>query len=203
MFKTFPQSFFERDPVSVAKDILGHFLVRRVQDSFLVGKIVEVEAYLDESDPASHAAAGMTERSKIFWGPGGRAYVFVIYGIHHCLNVITMPKGEPGCVLIRAVEPVIGIEIMRRNRGGRDGVELTNGPGKLCSAFDIDLSFNNMDLTDLKSTLFIARNLEIHEGSFEIGVTPRVGISKGTERMLRFFIQGNPYVSRAYFSKKK
>jgi DNA-3-methyladenine glycosylase len=185
--------FYARDTVSVAKDLLGSYLVRRIGKEVLVGKIVEVEAYLGEHDPACHASAGKTERTRIFWGRPGLAYVFLIYGLYHCLNAITLPEGQAGCVLIRALEPQRGLRRMVLNRYGRDGKQVTNGPGKLCQAFRIDLSLNGTDLTNEQSQLYIAKApLE----KFEIKITQRIGINKAAEEPLRFAISNNSYVSK-------
>jgi len=188
-----PIDFYERDTGTVAKNLLGCYLVRRIESEMLVGKIVEVEAYLGENDPACHASTGITERTRIFWGRPGVAYVFLIYGIYHCLNAITLPEGQTGCVLIRAVEPQQGLELMIRNRFGRDGKEVSNGPGKLCQSFRIDLSLNGIDLTTKESPLYIA---EGSSANFEIKITPRIGIRKASKELLRFAIADNPFVSK-------
>jgi len=189
----YPIEFFQQDTIQVAKDLLGSLLVRQIGDEKLVGRIVETEAYLGENDPACHASAGKTPRTEIFWGRAGVAYVFLIYGIYYCLNVITLPEEEAGCVLIRALEPIMGIDRMRRNRGGSGDRELTNGPGKLCQAFEIDLSFTGTDLTDSNSALYIAKR---DSSNFAIETTSRIGITKATDELLRFTIKGNRFVSR-------
>lgn len=149
-------------------------------------RIVETEAYLGLSDEASHAWRGPTPRTKVVFGPPGHAYVYLIYGIYNCLNFVAEPEGSPGCVLIRALEPIAGVE------------SETNGPGKLTRAMGIDLRHNGADLT--------RGSLIVHEPAaaeaFEIGVSPRIGIAKNPDWPLRFFISGNPFVSRNATLKK-
>lgn len=193
------QEFYLRDTVEVAQSLLGCFLIRVVQsgnaDEIKVcgGRIVEVEAYLGESDPACHAARGVTRRTEIFYRAGGIAYVYHIYGTHHCLNVITLPSGKAGCVLVRAVEPIFGIEEMANCRGISPErlYDLCSGPGKLCQAMGIDVGYNGCDLR--VSNLLILASLN-NERSVMKG--PRVGISKAVDWPLRFWIEGSPWVSR-------
>lgn len=188
-----PIEFYEKDTITVARNLLGSYLVRNIGNERMVGRIVEVEAYLGESDPACHASAGITERTRIFWGRPGVAYVFLIYGIYHCLNAITLPEGKAGCVLIRAIEPLSGIEKMVSNRYGRDGREISNGPGKLCQAFEINLSLNGTDLTSRNSPLYIAMG---NVQGIEIEITKRVGITKAADQHLRYVIKGNQFMSK-------
>lgn len=191
-FKPLPRSFFERDTIEVAKNLLGKQLVRRTEDGVMVAKFVEVEAYLGESDPACHAYVGVTPRTAVFFGKAGVAYVFVIYGIYHCLNVITLPEPQAGCVLIRAVEPVSGSDLMKRNRQVNDEISLTNGPGKLTKSLLLDRSHTGIDMTDSESGLLIT---EGENSDFDIEVTKRVGINKAKDELLRFYIKDNPFVS--------
>jgi DNA-3-methyladenine glycosylase len=188
-----PEHFFARDTVEVAQDLLGQDLLRRTTRGELRARIVEVEAYLDEDDPASHAAAGKNSRARIFWGPPGRAYVFLIYGLHHCLNIVTRPKGQAGCVLIRAVEPLKGLDLMRQYRPNQINKNLTNGPAKLCQALNIDRAQNGMNVTLPQSELQVIMGLV---PNFKMEITPRIGIGKAKDKMLRFAISGNPYVSK-------
>ena len=154
-------------------------------------RIVETEAYLGLSDEASHAWRGPTPRTKVVFGPPGHAYVYLIYGIYNCLNFVAEPEGSPGCVLIRAVEPVKIAPIT--------GIESeTNGPGKLTRAMGIDLRHNGADLTRGSLTVREPAAAE----AFEIGVSPRIGIAKNQDWPLRFFIAGNPFVSRNVTLKK-
>ena len=154
-------------------------------------RIVETEAYLGLSDEAAHAWRGRTPRTEVIFGPPGHAYVYLIYGIHDCLNVVAEPEGSAGCVLIRAAEPLTGLASMRQRRLV-DGLEkLTNGPGKLTRALGIRLRHNGADLT---RGVLTVREPE-HEKPFEIGVSPRIGITRNVDLPLRFFIAGNRFVS--------
>lgn len=177
----------------MARALLGHYLCHESDDGLIAGLIVETEAYLSQNDPASHAARGMTKRNKTMFGPAGRAYVYFIYGKHYCLNVVTGEEGQGEAVLIRAVQPLIGIAIMHRRRGSACPViNLANGPGKLCSAFAIERDLDNHDLA--QKPLFLAYN-EAHDDQTRIVATPRVGLSMACEKPLRFIISGNRYLS--------
>jgi DNA-3-methyladenine glycosylase len=179
--------------------LLGKVLVRDVADSRLIGRIVEVEAYLGESDPAAHAFAGNTARTSVLFGPPGFAYVYFIYGNHYCLNVSCERQGKAGSVLFRALEPLLGIEEMARARNialplaRRDLVKLTSGPGRLAQAFGITRARDNgIDLTSPGSSLWIG------EDGFRarnICITPRIGISKAADQLLRYVLDGNAFVS--------
>jgi len=187
------QDFFERDTVTVSRDLLGRRLVRVLDDgSHLSGRIVETEAYYGEGDPPSHASSGRTGRSKIMWDKPGLAYVYLIYGIHIMLNVVTEPEGTPGAVLIRAVEPLEGLSEMEENRGGVDKDELTDGPGKLTRAFRIGMDMNDEDLLN-SGKLWLSRGNDIEEN--QIDTSGRIGVSQGKEEQLRFFLTGNRFVS--------
>lgn len=194
-YRVLDRDFFDRKAVEVARDLLGKILVRSRRDEIIAGKLVEVEAYLGEQDPAAHAFAGRTERTKILYGEPGHAYIFKIRG-YYCLNAVAEEKDSPGCVLIRAIEPIIGIGEMRKLRGGRviKDVDIANGPGKLCQAFDIDLSLYGTDLTSQNSPLFIAEPID--KGEFEIETSKRIGIAKAAGWELRFTIKNNKFVSR-------
>jgi DNA-3-methyladenine glycosylase len=196
-WKPLPRDFYDRDPRRVARDLLGTILVR----GSLAGRIVETEAYLGLNDPAAHAVAGRTLRNFVLWGPPGRAYVYFIYGNHYCLNVSCLPEGRAGCVLIRALEPIAGLDRMARNRDLDLAVLtsparlrlLTSGPGRLCEAFAITRSRDNdTDVTIRDSSLFIA---ESDLPRPRIAATPRVGITKAAAHPLRYLIRGNPFVS--------
>ena len=157
---TLLRSVFERDTETAARELLGCRLVRRIGGRTLAGIIVETEAYLGERDLGCHSARGRTSRTEVMFGPPGRAYIYLIYGMYHCLNVVTCPEGEPEAVLIRAIRPVAGEDIMSANRVTRSGrritgAGLTNGPGKLCQAMEIDLSLNACDLCDPNGALSI------------------------------------------------
>lgn len=202
-----PRSFYNRDPREVAPDLLGKIVVRVIGRATLAGRIVETEAYLGTDDAAAHAAAGKTARNAVLFGPPGHAYVYFIYGNHYCLNASCMPEGDAGCVLIRALEPLSGIEAMARNRGiphpaqnrGRMGRPqaglrlLTSGPGRLCEALGITRpKHNGADLTSSASGLYIADEGFRPE---HVATTVRIGITKAAAHPLRFFITGNPFVS--------
>ncbi len=182
------RSFYLRGTVEVARDLLGKILVHGPTS----GIIVETEAYLGGDDLASHSAAGLTARTRVIFGPPGHAYVYLSYGVHDCLNIVAEREGTPGCVLIRALEPLEGRELMRERRpGARSDRELTSGPGRLTRALAITRANNGHDLT---SGDLVVRS-DRRESSFEIGVTPRIGISKCMDWPLRFFIKGNACVS--------
>ena len=196
-----PREFFNRDVVPVARELLGKLLIRRERRSLLAGRVVEVEAYLGEDDPAAHAYAGQTARNFVLFGPPGHAYVYFIYGNHYCLNVSCTPEGHGGGVLFRAIEPVFGLEAMVRARG----IELpesprptqlrliTSGPGRMSEALDITRQRdNNKDLTSNKSDLWLADDGFRPE---RVIASPRIGITKAVERPLRFSIAGNAFVS--------
>lgn len=191
-----PPEFYNRDPQVVARELLGKVLVRREHRAVLAGRIVETEAYLGTNDPAAHAAAGRTARNDVLFGPPGRAYVYLAYGNHWCLNVSTLPDGTAGGVLFRAVEPLIGLAEMAKARGvdGRIARLLTSGPGRLGQAFGVTRARDNgKDMTDPSS------NLVIVDDGFrpqEIEVTTRIGITKAVEHPLRFVVAGNGFVSR-------
>jgi DNA-3-methyladenine glycosylase len=196
-----PRSFFSRDPRVVARELLGKLVVRRERRKLLAGRIVEVEAYLGAEDLAAHAAAGRTPRNAVLFGPPGHAYVYFIYGMYYCLNVSCLPDGEAGGVLIRALEPVAGLEEMAKARGlrslnfqsVRDLRKLTSGPGRLCEALDITRPRDNgKDVTSPRS------DLQMMEDGFRAGkiaVTPRIGIVKSAGLPLRYVITGNQFVS--------
>jgi len=193
------RAFFARDPRRVARELLGKVLVRRSGHGLLTARIVEVEAYLGENDPAAHAAAGQTARNAVLFGPPGHAYVYFIYGTHYCLNVSCQPEGKGGGVLFRALEPLSGIEPMARARGvpiarPRDLQKLTSGPGRLSQAFGITRARDNgCDLTSSAGRLWIG------DDGYRTGVirlTPRIGITKAADRRLRYFLAGNAFVSR-------
>ncbi|HKF23544.1 MAG TPA: DNA-3-methyladenine glycosylase [Candidatus Angelobacter sp.] len=197
-----PRSFFNRDPRVVARALLGKLIVRRRGSNLLAGRIVEVEAYLGSDDLAAHATAGRTARNAVLFGPPGHAYVYFIYGVHYCLNISCLPDGEAGCVLIRALEPVAGLEQMARMRklkglnfeSARDLRKLTSGPGLLCQALSITRARDNDK--DLVSTRSDLRVMDDGSRAGKIAVTPRVGIVKSAEMPLRYVLAENLFVSR-------
>jgi DNA-3-methyladenine glycosylase len=197
--KGLPPDFFNRDPRRVSRDLLGKLLVRREGRMQLIGRIVEVEAYLGTGDPAAHAAAGRTVRNDVLFGPPGHAYVYFIYGNHYCLNVSCLPDGVPGCVLIRALEPVGGIEEMAHARGvsmqrAADLRKLASGPGRLAEAFGITRERDNgKNLTSADSDLWIGDDGYCVR---RVLISKRVGITKAAELPLRYVIAGNEFVSQ-------
>jgi len=183
------RAFYERETVQVARELLGKVLVH----GETAGRIVETEAYLGGDDLASHSARGVTERTRVIFGPPGHAYVYFIYGMYECLNLVAEPAGKAGCVLIRALEPLYGIDVMRLRRpGARKLEDLASGPGKLTLAMGITRSQNGMDVTRGEFAVREPRD----EAQIEIVVTPRIGISECADWPLRFLIGGNRFVSR-------
>jgi DNA-3-methyladenine glycosylase len=187
----FPASFYERSTAEVASALVGAWLVHGPTG----GVVVETEAYLGPEDAASHARSGPTPRSGLMFGEPGRAYVYFVYGNHHCLNVVAHLRDQAGAVLIRAIEPRLGLEFMRARRGSCSERHLTRGPGRLCQALGIDGSFNGRPF----------RGADLLLGPAPVGQAapvgrlrsgPRVGITRATRDPLRFFLEGNPNVSR-------
>jgi len=187
-----PPEFYDRATEVVARELLGSVLEHRSPDGVASGRIVEVEAYLGPHDPASHAATGLSERNRHLHGPPGTAYVYFIYGMHYCVNTVTREEGHGSGILIRAVEPLSGIHLMRRRRRGAADRELTNGPGKVCQALGIDAVLGGTRLD--RGALRVLRGTPIADG--EVVVASRVGISKAADWPLRFMIRGNRWVSR-------
>jgi len=191
--KKLPRSFYLRPTLTIAGDLLGKYLCRRTGQKVLVGRIVEVEAYLGEKDPASHAYRGRSRRNEVMFRKGGHLYVYFTYGMHFCSNVVTEEEGIGHAVLLRALEPVKGIELMRRNRKAATPAGLTNGPAKLCQAFGITRSENGVDLCGTE--IWLARDAGTRK-SVRSARSPRIGISEGKEHRWRFFEKGNPFVSQ-------
>lgn len=191
--KPLPRSFYTRRTVTVAKALLNQNLVRVIRRAVLIGRIVEVEAYGGLDDPASHAYHGPTPRNMPMFGQPGHAYIYFTYGNHYCLNVTTPRDGIASAVLIRAIEPLKGLDMMKRLRPDVAEQQLTNGPGKLTKALGVDKSLNEVDLTK-KGPLYVSKGAEGPE--FTIVRSPRIGITLGVERLWRFYIKSNQYVSR-------
>jgi DNA-3-methyladenine glycosylase len=191
-FPPLERSFFDRDPVRVARDLLGTRLVRTRGRSVAAGRIVEVEAYLARDDSANHAFRGRTPRNASMFGPPGHAYVYAIHG-RFCLNAVTETDGVPSAVLIRAVEPLAGIAVMQRRRGTMRLADLTRGPARLCEAFAIDPTFDGWDLT-LGRRLWIARDPEFEPA--HIATSVRIGVTSAHDLPLRFYLPDSPHVSR-------
>ena len=185
-----PRAFYARPTVAVARSLLGCYLVHESPDGSVIGRLVEVEAYCGPRDPASHAFR-RTRRSEVMWGRPGTAYVYLSYGAHACLNVVTEPRGCPGAVLLRALEPVRGIALMQGRRGSDDLRRLASGPGRLTEAMGITLAQNRADL--VTGPLYVAGGAFPREA---IVATPRIGISAATEQRWRFVVRGSPFLSR-------
>lgn len=190
--KPLSPSFFERTTIEVAKALLGCILLHKTKEGITSGKIVETEAYL-QNDPASHSFKGKTLRNAVMFGPAGNAYVYFTYGMHYCFNVVTQKGGMGEAVLIRALEPLQGIELMKTRRGITNIRQLCNGPAKLAQALAIIKEHNGMSL--FKGPLRIC--IPESKPSFKIVQTRRVGISQGKSLHLRFYVEGSEFVSRA------
>lgn len=192
-----PRSFYDRETEIVARDMLGTVLECETADGVASGIIVETEAYLGEHDLACHAAAGRTARTEHLYGPPGISYVYFIYGMYWCFNAVTREEGAPSAVLVRAVEPLDGLPLMHRRRPRiKNDVELTNGPGKLCTALGITGAHTGKSLQ--------RKPLVIREGqgisSRDIEITARIGITKSADWPLRYVVRGNRYVSKGKVS---
>lgn len=195
------RNFFDRDARVVARELLGKLLVRCEGRSLLAGRVVECEAYLGPEDPAAHAFIGKTERNAVLFGPAGHAYVYFIYGNHYCTNASCMPAGNGGGVLLRALEPVIGVEAMAAARGVQLSAGprtsqlrlISSGPGRLSQALAITRARDNgKDFTSTRSDLWFADD---GYAVPQVRATPRIGLTKAADRPLRFIIAGNPFVS--------
>ena len=181
--KPLPREFYARPAIEVAPELLGRYLVRTVAGEERVGRIVEVEAYLGAHDRAAHSSKGVTPRTRVMFGPPGHAYVYLIYGMHHCMNVVVDREGEGAAILIRALEPVHGIDAR------------TQGPALLCKALDIDRRLDACDLSGPE--LYLAEPDTMP--AFKVARRPRIGVDYAgawARRLLRFYIQGNSCVSR-------
>jgi DNA-3-methyladenine glycosylase len=196
--KKLERNFYKRELLTVARDLLGKYLVKEGGQSKYSGKIVEVEAYDGRTDQAAHTFRGKTPRNEIMFGEGGYFYVYFTYGAHFCCNVVTGNEGEGTAVLIRAVEPVEGIDNMIMNRYGRlylkneaEVYNLTSGPGKLCQAFAIDRKEYGLDLTG--DIVYILNNRRVPDK--EVASGRRIGINKSVELPWRFYIKNNAFVS--------
>ncbi|MFO1488068.1 MAG: DNA-3-methyladenine glycosylase [Verrucomicrobiota bacterium] len=196
-FAPLPRSFYQPSAKVVAPRLLGHWLVRNTPDGPVGGPIVEVEAYL-KNDPACHGAPGPTDRNRVMFGPAGYGYVYLIYGLHFCVNAVCRSEGVAEAVLIRAIEPALGKDFMQRQRPSPAN-QLTNGPAKLCAAMNITRELDGVDLCDASSRLFIAENpgwKKFRRENGPVVVTPRIGITKAADLPLRFLLSGSRFVSR-------
>ena len=184
--------FYDRPTELVARDLLGAVMQCTTPAGVTCGRIVETEAYLGPDDPACHAAAGLTARTTHLFGPPGLAYVYLIYGMYWCFNAVTRERGHGAAVLVRAVAPVRGVELMRRRRPkARADRDLTNGPGKLCLAMGIDGTMNG---TSLRDGPVVIRAGEAYADD-DVVVTPRIGITQAAEWPLRYLVRDDPFVS--------
>ncbi|MBI4387793.1 MAG: DNA-3-methyladenine glycosylase [Candidatus Omnitrophica bacterium] len=209
------KSFYERDTRIVAFELIGKILVFEKENVLLRGRIVETESYLGSEDPASHAYRGVTPRNRVMFGPAGFSYVYFTYGFHYCLNIVTEKEGVPGAVLIRAVEPLEGLEMMKRQRSNHDFYQLTNGPAKLTQAYGIGREHSGLDITQpgfhvegdrsLGTRSMGNGNLKTNGASqamLWVGVSPRIGIREGKKLLYRFFLLDSPFVSGLSVGKR-
>jgi len=193
-----PEKFYIRDVHQVAEELLGKLFVRHIGKKIFAGKIVEVEAYDGSIDEAAHTFGGKTKRNEVMFKRGGLLYVYFTYGMHFCCNVVTGKENEGKAILMRAFEPLEGIELMAQNRFGKKTIgekellNLTNGPAKICDAFQISRSNNGTDLTG--SEIFICNAPKIAKNKIE--TSARIGIKKSVDLPWRYYIKDNPFVSR-------
>jgi DNA-3-methyladenine glycosylase len=193
MARILSRDFYDRDTEIVAREMLGTILECTTDEGTASGIIVETEAYIGEEDPACHAAAGRTRRTAPLYGKPGMSYVYFIYGVHWCFNAVTRAEGLPSAVLVRALQPLKGIELMRERRGPKiSEVNLTNGPGKLCSALAIDGSMNGLPLQ--RGRLVVRAGTPVPAS--DIVTAKRIGITKAADWPLRYYIRNSEYVSR-------
>ncbi|HOA96168.1 DNA-3-methyladenine glycosylase [Acetivibrio saccincola] len=196
------RDFYERDTLEVAKELLGKYIIRVSEEGTTVGKIVEVEAYIGPLDAAAHTYRGKrSSRTEVAFGPGGHGYVYLIYGMYHCFNIVTNVQGKPEMVLIRAVEPVEGIELMKKRRNTEVLKNLCSGPGKLCQAMDITKKLHGIDLCG--DNLYLLDNEKVREE--DIIFTPRINIDyagEAKEYPWRFLIKDNKFISTLKHVKK-
>lgn len=192
-----PASFFLRPTLEVLDDLVGTVLVRRSKEGLTSGIIVEAEAYRGEDDPASFAFIGRTKRSEMLYKQPGKAFVYLTYGIHYLLNIITEKEGFPAAILIRAIEPLEGISLMKKRRKDEDLLNLCSGPAKVCQALGIDLVMNDVMVTSSRSPLFIKERNIRNKGHIELVRRPRIGVSEGKDRLWRVYLKGSPFISFA------
>lgn len=203
------KSFYQQPTVKLAKELLGKILVCNDGKKLLAGKIVETEAYLYENDPACHAHKGQTKRNEAMFGPAGQTYVYLIYGMYYCLNIVGNKEGVGEAVLIRALEPLVGLEVMTKRRNlpknlsEKQKIALCNGPGKLAQAFGLTKKHNKLDLTRPPLSIYAPRDFarkfgaDIPQKPWQIQTSGRIGIAQGKELQLRFYIKDCPFVSKA------
>ncbi len=190
--------FYKRDVHSVAKELLGKIFVRKISDKILSGKIVEVEAYDGFIDESAHSFIGKTKRNEVMFKGGGFLYVYFTYGMHYCANIVTGDENDGCAVLIRSIEPIEGIDLMainrfnKKNLSPQEKINLTNGPAKICKAFNITKKENGKSLLD--DEIFILNSPVIEDK--DISVAKRIGIKKSVDLLWRYYIKDNPYVSK-------
>ena len=190
-FRKLTRSFYARPTLEVAPDLLGKYVVYHSPVGKLSAKIIEVEAYIGQDDPACHAARGRTQRNTVMFGPPGFAYIYFVYGMYHCLNFVTEPEGFPAAVLLRAAEPEEGKEIMSRLSPGNSGCDLLNGPGKFCRSFGLTREQNGLDLTG--DRMYLENRLAAVK---QIGHSTRIGVRNGADRRWRFYDIDSKAVSK-------
>ena len=190
-----PASFYARETEIVARELLGTIIRCVTRGGVASGRIVETEAYLGEHDPGCHAAAGYTPRTSTLYGPPGTSYVYLSYGVHWCANAVTRREGLPSAVLIRAIEPLEGLPLMRRRRRHIEAErQLANGPGKLCEALGVTEAHNALPLFDSAFTIHRAPAV----ADSDVAITPRIGLTKAADWPLRWVVATSPYLSRPY-----
>ncbi|MBA4407562.1 DNA-3-methyladenine glycosylase [bacterium] len=193
-----PQKFYTRNLHIVARELLGKIFVRIIGHNYLSGKIVEVEAYDGSIDESSHSYSGKTKRNEVMFKGGGFLYVYFTYGMHFCANIVTGKKNDGQAILIRAIEPITGIDLMAKNRynkkriSSKEFINLTNGPAKLCQSFGIDRMQNGIELSGDDIFILSAPKLNLSE----ITTTTRIGIKKSVDLPWRYYIRNNPFISR-------
>ena len=192
VMRVLQRSFYERDPALVARELLGKILIRKLNSETLTGRIVETEAYYGERDPASKAYKGRKRFNAPMFLDVGKTFIYIVHG-NWLLNIVAHPKGDVGAVLIRALEPLNGIEVMRTNRNIKDLYKLTSGPGMLTKALAITKELNSVDVTKADSPLFIVESGDV---ILEIGSSRRIGVKADLPQNLRFFHKGNKFVSK-------
>ncbi|MEM3601316.1 MAG: DNA-3-methyladenine glycosylase [Candidatus Bathyarchaeia archaeon] len=190
--KLLPKEFYERDPAVVACELLGKVLVRKLEGEILSGKVVETEAYYGEEDPASKAYKGEKRFNQLMFCPAGKLFIYMVHG-NWLLNIVSHPEGGVGAVLIRALEPISGVETMIKNRGVKKLECLTSGPGRLTKALAVTNELNGEDVTSENSRLTVAEGMP---ESFQIASTHRIGVKFDLPQPLRFYIKGNRHVSK-------
>ena len=190
-----PVAFYSRPTLQILEELIGKVLIRKSREGLTSGIVVEAEAYRGEDDPASFASRGRTKRSEMLYGPPARAFVYLTYGMHHLLNVVTEQEGFPAAVLIRALEPLEGLALMQQRRKTDDVLNLCSGPAKLCQALDIDLTLNGVSVSSPRSSLILVERANEDEKKKDLVWRPRVGIREGRDRLWRVYLKGSPFVS--------